>query len=327
MRNALLGKVFCAGVIATIFGSVFNTQANAGDFPGKGEHSAWTEAIPYYNLANKQLNEGRFQEAVANFEAAIALYKFDPDFHLNLGVALRKMDDYSGAESAFKTAAALSPDDWMCWSNLANAYLKQNKLKQTIAAFERTLKCNPPESERAAILKDITDIRKVLSMQPPEEQGGETSGFEQDNRPARQTVVPDFTPPAVAPQTTVSPVKRRASSGGGAGGAGNPFHRTAPGSPRAATSAAVEGTSEVAVPTSGSSASTNFEPSMDEILQAIPKSAKPRTASGARPAATTNAVPSKSTAKQVKSPTEAKTAPAPEQKQLLKDSGWDYIYK
>ncbi len=50
----------------------------------------------------------------------------------------------------------------MPWSDLANAYLKQNKLQETIATFEKTLQCNPPAAEKIAIQRDIADIKKIL---------------------------------------------------------------------------------------------------------------------------------------------------------------------
>jgi hypothetical protein len=142
----------------------FLPRAIAGDFPGQGNSADWSTALPYYNLANKELNEGRYEEASANYQIAISYYKFDPDFYTNYGVALRKLDDYTGAEQAFKQATALNPKDWMPWSDLANAYLKQNKLKETIATFERTLKCNPPAAEKIAIQRDIADIKKIMRM-------------------------------------------------------------------------------------------------------------------------------------------------------------------
>jgi hypothetical protein len=55
----------------------------------------------------------------------------------------------------------------MPWSDLANVYLKQDKLQEAVKTFERTLKCGPPPAENAAIQQDIKDINKILSMQQP----------------------------------------------------------------------------------------------------------------------------------------------------------------
>lgn len=137
-------------------------------FPGRGNPSDWSDALPYYNLGNKYLESGRYDEAIDSFHAACARYDQDADFYINLGVAYRKVDDYQSAEQAFTKALSINDKDWMTWSNLGNALLKQKKLKQTIAAFNRSLKCNPPAKEKAAMEKDIADINKIISMsQPP----------------------------------------------------------------------------------------------------------------------------------------------------------------
>ncbi len=143
--------------------------AFAEGFPGQGNPADWSDALPYYNLANRYLEKGRYEDAIAKYQEAISRYRFDPDFFVNLGVAYRKSDDYESAAVAFEKAIALNDKDWVAWSNLANAYLKQNKLKETVSTFQRVLKLNPPAAEKAAIQKDIADINKILSMQggPP----------------------------------------------------------------------------------------------------------------------------------------------------------------
>jgi tetratricopeptide (TPR) repeat protein len=136
--------------------------APAGDFPGVGDPHAWSDALPYYNRGNRYLNQGRYEDAAKDFQEAVSRYEHDPDFYINLGVALRKIDDYTGAENAFKSAIKLNPKDWTAWSNLGNAYLKQNRLKDTVATFEKALQCNPPAADKAALLRDIADIHKIL---------------------------------------------------------------------------------------------------------------------------------------------------------------------
>lgn len=106
----------------------------------------------------------RYEDAIQKYHEAIGKYEYDPDFYINLGVALRKVENLQAAEDAFKHAAALNAKDWMSWSNLANSYLKQDKLEDTIKAFETALTCNPPAAEKEAILKDIADIKKILSV-------------------------------------------------------------------------------------------------------------------------------------------------------------------
>jgi tetratricopeptide (TPR) repeat protein len=149
-------------LILTVICAFAPSAAFAGDFPGIGDPSAWSDALPYYNRGNRYLSQQRYEDAVRDFQEAVSKYKYDADFYVNLGVALRKIEDYKGAEQAFKSALKLKPKDWMAWSNLGNAYLKQDRLKDTISAFEQALKCNPPAAEKTAMLQDIVDIHKLL---------------------------------------------------------------------------------------------------------------------------------------------------------------------
>jgi tetratricopeptide (TPR) repeat protein len=168
--DAAMLKKNCFFLALALLASTFvGSPCLADDFPGKGDRFAWSNALPYYNLANKYLEHGRFEEAKTNFEEAIYRYEYDPDFFINYGVALRKLENYTAAEEAFKKAIELRDNDWQSWSNLANAYLKQNRLKETIACFQKAMKMKPPppQAEKEAMLKDIADINKILSMQAP----------------------------------------------------------------------------------------------------------------------------------------------------------------
>lgn len=161
-------KVLAALTIAL---SVFAVnRAMAGDFPGKGDRSAWGDALPHYNLGNRYLEKKRYDDAVEEYQKAIDLYDQDADFHLNMGVAYRKSEDFDLAEQCFRRAIAINDKDWMAWSDLANSLLKQNKLKECADTFKQCLKCKPPAAEVAAIQKDIADIQKILDMQTPKPQ-------------------------------------------------------------------------------------------------------------------------------------------------------------
>ena len=132
---------------------------------GLEEHpAAWSDAIPYYNLANKYLEKARYEDAIDNYHEAIARYSDEPDFYINLGYCYRKLEDFESAEQAFRKAISLNNKDWVTWSNLANALLKQNKLPETVSTFEKCLKLTMPAKEREAINRDIAYIKKILAM-------------------------------------------------------------------------------------------------------------------------------------------------------------------
>ncbi|MBK9281364.1 MAG: tetratricopeptide repeat protein [Candidatus Obscuribacter sp.] len=61
-------------------------SALAQGFPGKGEPGAWSDALPHYNLGNRYLEHERLDEAIEQYQVAISLYQYDPDFYINLGL-------------------------------------------------------------------------------------------------------------------------------------------------------------------------------------------------------------------------------------------------
>ena len=163
-QTAVSGCVSAFISAAVVLSLVCCLPCLADGFPGRGDQGDWSAALPYYNLGNKYMQSERYEDAIQKYHEAIGRYEYDPDFFINLGVALRKIENFQAAEAAFKSAAELNAKDWMSWSNLANSYLKQDKLEDTIKAFETALKCNPPPEERDAMLKDIADIKKILSV-------------------------------------------------------------------------------------------------------------------------------------------------------------------
>lgn len=173
MRAKILFKIVFAILLAM---PVCTASANAEGFPGKGDEDAWSDALPYYNRGNRYLQKEQYQQAVEDFKVAVGKYTFDPDFYTNLGVAYRKVGDFANAEDAYKKSLALNDKDWMPWNDLANVYLKQDKLKETVATFQKALKCNPPAKDRASIEQDIKDINKILRMQAPPPKVANTGG-------------------------------------------------------------------------------------------------------------------------------------------------------
>ncbi|MBY0357552.1 MAG: tetratricopeptide repeat protein [Candidatus Obscuribacterales bacterium] len=149
--------------LAAIF--FFSPTAQAEGFPGQGDAADWSDALPHYNLGNRYLEHGRYDDAARKYGEAIDIYAYDPDFYSNLGMAYCKLNDGAKAESAFKKALQLNNKDWMLWNNLGAAYLKQNKLKDTLLSFEQALKLKPPAADQTKIRKDIADLKKILTAQ------------------------------------------------------------------------------------------------------------------------------------------------------------------
>jgi tetratricopeptide (TPR) repeat protein len=175
MRRTIQNPLFAA--LTFLAGCTICASA---DEPAATGRSA---ALPYYNRANRYLSQGRYDDALRDLQEAIKLFPDEPDFHTNLGIAYRKLNRFADAEQEFKIAIAYNRDDWTNWSNLANAYLKQDMLEKTVATFEETLKHKPPAEEQAAIRKDIADIQKILAMR----QGDSPKAPSVQSSPAKTT--------------------------------------------------------------------------------------------------------------------------------------------
>jgi tetratricopeptide (TPR) repeat protein len=181
----------------------------AYDFPGKGSAADWSDALPYYNRGNRYLNQQRFADAAADYRVAVSKYPYDPDFYINLGVALRKMEDYPAAEQAFKSALELNDKDWSAWEDLGNIYLKENRLPDTLSCYEHALKCNLPAQQRAALLADMEDIHKVLRNMgqeplPGSQPNGKSAG-QPHTKQVKRTSAPQKAPPGVKQQPIAAP--------------------------------------------------------------------------------------------------------------------------
>ncbi len=75
-------------------------------------------ALHYSNLGTNQLIEGRTYDAVATFKTATRLYPRDGSLWVNLGVGLRRIGDFEGAEEAYLQASRVEPGHLPAYHNL-----------------------------------------------------------------------------------------------------------------------------------------------------------------------------------------------------------------
>lgn len=84
-------------------------------------------AAAFSNRGNCRTSQGKFKEAVEDFDRAIALSPEEPDPQLGKGVALEGIQDYRGALGAYKKANQLSMEkyktaDAVALNNMGNAH-------------------------------------------------------------------------------------------------------------------------------------------------------------------------------------------------------------
>ena len=136
-----------------------------GEFPGKGSVQAWHQAAVFLRDGHILQDNGKYDEAIAKFKAAIAIYPYEPAAWGRLGNCYQDKKEYALAESAHRKATALNPDDWMGWSDLSRTFYFEDKIPDYKAAMVKALSCHPPSKEAAEIQGSIKDIAKYLSEQ------------------------------------------------------------------------------------------------------------------------------------------------------------------
>ncbi|MFN2290172.1 MAG: tetratricopeptide repeat protein [Anaerolineae bacterium] len=106
--------------------------------PSAGEH---------LDKGNDYLDQGQFDQAIAEFQAAIQL---DPDLtnaHYNLGLAYQKQDKLDEAAAAYQEAIQLDPDLAEAHNNLGLIYDTQGKSDQAIAEYQEAIGIDPGDDK------------------------------------------------------------------------------------------------------------------------------------------------------------------------------------
>ena len=91
------------------------------------------------NHASELLKEGKFKEAVAEYEAAVKLTPEDEDAHYNLAFALAKAGDREAARKEYEEALRIYADYTEAHNNLGNLLLADGKIEEAVTHFKAAL--------------------------------------------------------------------------------------------------------------------------------------------------------------------------------------------
>jgi superkiller protein 3 len=105
-------------------------------------------AIAHYNLGNALYKQGQLTGAVRAYRRALALDPKNAKAHVGLGAILcDHLHDYDGAIAAFRRALALDPKYAIAHNNLGNALYKQGQLTGAVRAYRRALALDPKNAK------------------------------------------------------------------------------------------------------------------------------------------------------------------------------------
>jgi len=92
-----------------------------------GRLMAKADAFDHYDKAEKHMNEGAVDRALAEYRAALDIDDAQPQFHCGLGEALLEKDDVPAAVQSFKRAKELQPELFRGRYDLGYAHFRSNR--------------------------------------------------------------------------------------------------------------------------------------------------------------------------------------------------------
>ncbi|KAG2485094.1 hypothetical protein HYH03_016191 [Edaphochlamys debaryana] len=104
----------------------------------------------YGNRGNARSRQGRLEEALTDYNTAIALCPWSVDPVLNRGVALEALGRFDEAVSDYRAVLAAAPNDPAGWNNLGNASGGLGKWEDAVEYYGRAVQLAPASYAGAA---------------------------------------------------------------------------------------------------------------------------------------------------------------------------------
>jgi tetratricopeptide (TPR) repeat protein len=136
------------------------TDPDAHEFPGTGSRAKWEEANNFYVQAVTATHANKVAESIVLYRKAIAIYPDDPDFQINLGVALEDKGDFKEAEAVLNHAMTLAPQNWTVPYNLGNVFYSERKYQDAVNAWTKSLALNPTAHFKEKATSNIALVTK-----------------------------------------------------------------------------------------------------------------------------------------------------------------------
>ena len=124
-----------------------NDKCNCGS--GKKYKKCCFNIISNFNIGNNYISKQLFQEAIVEYEKAIALKPNHKEAYNKLGTCYNQQNDYNNAIKMFQKAVSLDPnykDAYInlvnCYFNLGNCYIQQKKYNNAIEIYNKMISQN-----------------------------------------------------------------------------------------------------------------------------------------------------------------------------------------
>lgn len=129
--------------------------------------SASDESFNYYSQGNRLLTSGRFKDALAFLDKAIAIDPTLTEAYQCKGLALSKLHDYEGALTVFQQVLRLNPKNSPAYCNRGYCYMQLGRLDEALADLNHCLELSPSlnnaVSNRAEVYLRKGELEKAIA--------------------------------------------------------------------------------------------------------------------------------------------------------------------
>ncbi len=144
-KNTILAIVFFVLIVSYSAGTIVRNTA------WKNSFTLWTDTVrkaPDSAVAHKYLGfalytDGRLDEAIEQYKAAVGLDPNNEDVHLNLGAAYYVKGWTDQAMTEYQTVLMLNPNNSVAHCNLGDAFLADGLIDDAVEHYQIAIEINP----------------------------------------------------------------------------------------------------------------------------------------------------------------------------------------
>ncbi len=108
----------------------------------KGERSLEADGTNWHEKGRKELEVGRYKEAIACFDRALAINPNVAPVWLDKGVALSRSGAAAEASVCYTKSLELNPSDAIAWFDKGNTLRKMGRTSEAVECFDRAIAIN-----------------------------------------------------------------------------------------------------------------------------------------------------------------------------------------
>ncbi len=113
-----------------------------------------------YQYALKLHTEGKYQEAIKEYQNIIQISEPDSDLYVNLGAAYQALKDNDKAIEAYKKAIEINDGNSTAYYYMGTAYFKEKDYEKALTSYQKALAINPDDKN---IKQAIDSSKQVMT--------------------------------------------------------------------------------------------------------------------------------------------------------------------